>query len=179
MSDFRINTPFSRLIQTQGVVKIEAKADVTSPKLACREAYIEGKLRGNMLCTGTVYVDYEGKIPGTLEAKHVLIKKGCNVEFVRTIKARSIEIAGQISANLQIDGTVKILKRGRLDGSVYARSIVVEKGGIFLGELSIGQSPEPMQAELEVPADVPAEQSEKPLPYLSRKKTKANQPELL
>ena len=179
VSDFRINTPFSRLIQTQGVVRIEAKADVTSSKVACREAYIEGKLRGNLLCTGTAYVDYEGKISGSLEAKHVQIKKGCDAEFIRTIKARSIEIAGKISANLRIDGVVKILKRGRLEGGVYARSIIVEKGGVFLGELSIGQPAEPVQPELEAapiavePAAIPA-----PPPLPPKKAKQDAQPDL-
>ena len=147
LSDFKINTAFSRMIQTQGTVKIGPKADVTSSKVACREGYLEGKLRGNLFCTGTAYVKYKGKISGSLEAKHIAIHKRSEVEFVRTIKGKSIEIAGKVSANLQIDGTVKVTKRGWLEGSVVARGIVVEKGGVFLGELTIG-SPSISQPEL-------------------------------
>ena len=137
LSDFKINTVFSRVIQTQGTVTINSKADVTSSKVACREAYLKGKLRGNLLCTGTAHIHWKGKITGSLEASHIAISRRCEVEFVRTVKARSIEIAGRVSANLQVDGTVKIVKRGRLEGTVYAKGIVVEKGGIFLGELVI------------------------------------------
>lgn len=139
LSDFKINTAFSRAIQTQGVVKIGSKADVTSSKVACREAYLEGKLRGNLLCTGTAYVKWKGKITGSLEAKHIVIAKRSEVEFVRTVKAKSVEIAGTLSANLNVEGTVKITKRGRLEGTLHARGIVVEKGGVFLGELVIGR----------------------------------------
>ncbi|MDD5350210.1 MAG: polymer-forming cytoskeletal protein [Chthoniobacteraceae bacterium] len=140
LSDFKINTAFSRMVQTQGTVTIGAKADVTSSKVACREALLEGKLRGNLLCTGTATIKYKGKISGSVEAKHILVAKRSDVEFVRVLKAKSVEIAGKVSANLHIDGIVTITKRGRLDGTVYARGIVVEKGGIFLGELVIGQS---------------------------------------
>ena len=37
------------------------------------------------------------------------------------------------------DGAVKINKGGTLEGTLYAKAIVVEKGGIFSGELFIGQ----------------------------------------
>jgi len=141
LSDFKINTAFSRMIQTQGTVTIGSKADVTSSKVACREAYLYGKLRGNLFCTGTAYVKLKGKVAGSLEARHIAIHKRSEVEFVRTVKAKSIEIAGKVSANLHIDGTVKITKHGRLEGTVHARGIVIEKGGIFLGELFIGQTP--------------------------------------
>ena len=137
LSDFKINTVYSRAIQTQGTVMIGAKADVTSSRVACREAHLKGKLRGNLLCTGTAYIKWKGKVTGSLEARHVDIARRSEVEFVRTVKARSVEIAGKVIANFQVDGTVKITKRGRLEGTVHARGIVVEKGGIFQGELVI------------------------------------------
>ena len=147
LSDFKINTAFSRMIQTQGTVTIGAKADVTSSKVACREAYIQGKLRGNLLCTGSAFVKWKGKISGSVEAKHLVVAKRSEVLFVRTIKAKSAEISGKVSANLQVEGTVKITKRGRLEGTVRAGGIVVEKGGVFLGELVIGR-PSFMQPNL-------------------------------
>ena len=148
LSDFKINTAFSRMIQTQGTVSIGPKADVTSSKVACREAYLQGKLRGNLLCTGTAHVKWKGKVSGSLEAKHIAIAKRSEVEFLRKVKAKSIEIAGKVSADLQVDGTVKITKRGWLEGTVYARGIVVEKGGVFLGDLIIG----PPEASQSAPA---------------------------
>ena len=161
LSDFKINTAFSRMIQTQGVVKLGSKADVTSSKVACREAYVEGKLRGNLLCTGTAQVNYKGKISGSIEARTIVITKRSDVEFVRPLKARSIEIAGKVSANLQVNGTVKIVKRGRLEGTVHAKGIVIEKGGIFLGELIIGNTAM-TQPELEPLAEQTAPALPKP-----------------
>lgn len=139
LSDFKINTAFSRMIQTQGMVTIGPKADVTSSKVACREALLQGKLRGNLVCTGTATVKYKGKIAGSVEARHLVVAKRSEVEFVRVIKAKTVEIAGKVHGNLQIDGQVKITKKGWLEGDVHARGIVVEKGGVFLGELVIGE----------------------------------------
>jgi len=161
LSDFKINTAFSRMIQTQGTVTIGAKADITSSKVACREAYLQGKLRGNLFCTGTANVKWKGKISGSLEAKHIVIAKRSELEFVRTVKAKSIEIAGKVSANLQVDGTVKITKRGWLEGTVHAKGIVVEKGGVFLGELVIGP-PTFKQPDLPTAANPVKKQPSKP-----------------
>lgn len=151
------------MIQTQGTVTIGSKADVTSSKVACREAYIKGKLRGNLLCTGTAYVKWKGKISGAVEAQHLDVAKRSEVEFVRTVKVKSAEIAGKVSANINVEGTLKITKRGWLEGTVIARGIVVEKGGVFLGELIIGQSSFEQQ-ELAPTVSTPEKQPAKPAP---------------
>ncbi len=174
LSDFKINGAYSRLIQTQGVVSVGAKADVTSSRVACREATIKGKVRGNLLCTGTARFNLKGKITGAVEARHIVIEKRSEVEFVRPLKAKSIEIAGTVFANLKIDGTVTITKRGRLQGNIQARGIVVEKGGVFLGELIIGNGGEPVQAELE---EIPQRPPENPSPKTSPKDSSKASPQ--
>ena len=70
------------------------------------------------------------------------MERKCDAEFVRTLKAHSVEINGKISARIVCETAVTINKGGYLEGTVYARSISVEKGGVFSGELFIGQ-PEP------------------------------------
>jgi cytoskeletal protein CcmA (bactofilin family) len=55
------------------------------------------------------------------------------------LKAQIVEINGKASARVMCDGQVKINKGATLEGTVYAKAISVEKGGIFSGELFIGQ----------------------------------------
>ena len=138
LSDFKINTTFSRSIQTQGIIKISSKGDVTSAKVACSDAFIQGKLRGNLLCTGTASVKLKGKLAGALDVKKLVIQKRSDVEIVRAVKAKSVEISGKVSARLNVDGLVTITKRGYLEGTVNAKAITIEKGGVFIGELVIG-----------------------------------------
>ncbi len=147
LREFRIAGPFGRSIQTQGEVIITAKADVTSSRIACGSAYIEGKLKGTVICTGEMRVRLQGKCLGSIDTERLVIEKKSDVEFVRPVKTRAIEINGQVSAMILCEGRVTIKKGGVLEGTVHAKAIEVEKGGIFSGELFIGQT-EVHQAEL-------------------------------
>ena len=139
LRDFKIAGPFGRSIQTQGEIVVTAKGDVTSAKMACGSAQIEGKLRGQLLCTGEARMKVQGRFLGDLDAHRLVIEKKADVEFARTVKARGVEIHGKVSANIHCDGCVKVASGGVLEGVIHARSINVEKGGFFSGELVIGQ----------------------------------------
>ena len=139
LRNMKIAGPFGRSIQTQGEVHITSKGDVTSAKVACANALVEGKLRGTLVCTGVARVKFQGKLLGGIEAHHVIIDKKSNVEFVRPLKVHSMEVNGKVSARVMSEHGVTINKGGYLEGTVYAKAITVEKGGIFSGELFIGQ----------------------------------------
>lgn len=140
LRDLKISGPFGRSIQTQGEIHITSKGELTSARAACGSAYVEGKLRGTLICNGVVRVKAHGKILGGIEANQLVIEKRCDAEFVRTLKVHTIEINGRVSARVVCDTAVTINKGGFLEGTVYARSISVEKGGVFSGELFIGQT---------------------------------------
>lgn len=150
LRDFKIAGPFGRSIQTQGEVVITSKGDVTSSRIACRDGYIEGKVRGTVLSTGVLHIKIHGKFPGTIDAEHLVVEKKSEVDFVRPLKVRRAEINGRAFAQILCDGCVVINKGGYLEGTVHARSITVEKGGIFSGELFIGLPEE--EAAQEEPA---------------------------
>ena len=160
LSDFKIAGPFGRSIQTQGEVVLSSKADVTSAKIACGAAVIDGKLRGILVCTGEARVKLQGKFLGDIDAHRLVIEKKADVEFVRPVKAQGVEIHGKISARINCDGCVSIAAGGALDGVIHAKAINVEKGGIFSGELFIGEpeatTPEPPATPAPSPAATPA-----------------------
>ena len=155
LSDFKIAGPFGRSIQTQGEIVITAKGDVTSAKLACGAAVIEGKVRGQILCTGEARMKLQGKFLGDLDAQRLVIDKKADVEFARVVKTRGVEVHGKISAHIECDGCVTIAAGGALDGVIRAKSVNFEKGSYFTGELVIGQE-EQTQPEL-APAPVSSE----------------------
>jgi cytoskeletal protein CcmA (bactofilin family) len=141
LRDLKIAGPFGRSIQTQGEIYVTSKGELTSARAACGSAILEGKLRGTLICNGQVRVKTHGKILGGIETHELIVEKRCDAEFVRTLKAHSVEINGRISARIVCETAVTINKGGFLEGTVYARSISVEKGGVFSGELFIGQAP--------------------------------------
>lgn len=162
LRDFKISGPFGRSIQTQGEVDITSKGDATSQRILCGGARIEGKMRGNMRCTGVVRIKLDGKLIGGVEAGSVVVEKKSNVEFAKPIHAKSVEISGKTVAEVFCDGKVTITKTGSLIGVIHARAIVIDKGGIFSGDLHIG-----VNAEDEVTEEEDKDESlalEDPLP---------------
>src|SRR3954469_21713473 len=140
LRNYKITTSFSRSIKTQGEIHVTPKGDLSSTTVTCRSAIIEGKMRGNMNCVGTATINYVGKIPGRLTADNMIIDRKSDVHFFRRIRVKSIEIRGRMTGEIIAEGTVVIHRNALLDGNVTARSISVEKGGIFSGQLIIGTS---------------------------------------
>ena len=148
LRDFKINGNFSRAVQTHGTLTVGKSGDVTSSKILCGEALIFGKVHGNLQCTGTARVRMNGRVTGAIEARTLIVEKRSEIEFVRPLRVTAIEIEGKVSARIYAD-SVKVSQTGELDGSVHAKSIKIEKGGIFHGDLFIGQG------ELEQPELLP------------------------
>jgi len=126
--------------------------------VTCRSALIEGKLRGNLHCLGTATINFTGKIPGQLTAEHVLVERKSVVQFFRRVRVKSIEIRGRMTGEIIAEAAVIIHRNAMLDGNVTAKSISVEKGGIFCGQLIIG-SAGLTQAEL-LPESTPVVRTE-------------------
>ena len=140
LRDYKISTPFSRSIRTHGEVHVTSKGDLSSSSVMCRSALIEGKVRGNLHCAGTATVNYSGKIPGRVTADHLLIERKAEVQFFRRVRVKSIEIRGHMTGEVISETVVVVHRNASLDGDVTAKSISVEKGGIFSGQLVIGSS---------------------------------------
>jgi cytoskeletal protein CcmA (bactofilin family) len=138
IQDYRIVGNFSRSIRTRGNVIVTNKGDLSSNRVICDSAEIQGAMRGSLICSGNVHIKMKGKLTGSIQAKSVKIDKKCETEFVRPIRAERVEIEGTISARIISTGTVIIQKTGRFTGALFGRGFTVEKGGEFFGELSIG-----------------------------------------
>lgn len=147
LRDHKITTSFSRNIETQGMIHVTPKGDLGSSRASCRDAIINGRLRGNLFCSASASFKVKGRVNGSIQAESLLVEKGSDIEFIRPIKVKAAEIRGKTFARITAEGVVTITKSGWLEGSVQAKSIIVEKGGVFSGELFIGKS-EMTQAEL-------------------------------
>ncbi len=138
LRDYKITSGFSRSIRTRGNVHLSGKGDLASSNVVCQSALIEGRLRGNLHCDDTATINYSGKIPGRVSARHIVVDRKADIHCFRRVRAESIEIKGRMSGEI-IAQTVTVHKKGSLEGDVSARAISVEKGGMFSGQLVIGQ----------------------------------------
>jgi cytoskeletal protein CcmA (bactofilin family) len=57
------------------------------------------------------------------------------------IKVGSAEIAGELVANLQSAGTIRLTSTGRLFGNVRACNLVVQSGAVLVGAIHVGPQP--------------------------------------
>ena len=134
---YKITSGFSRSIRTRGDVHLTGKGDLASSSVVCRSALVEGRLRGNLHCDDTATINFSGKIPGRISARHVIVERKADIHCFRRIRAESVEIKGRMSGEIAAQ-TVTVDRKGVLEGDVTARAITVEKGGMFSGQLVIG-----------------------------------------
>ena len=139
LRDYKITSAFSRSIRTRGHVHLTGKGDLASSSVVCQTALIEGRLRGNLHCDDTATINYSGKMPGRVSARHIVVDRKADIHCFRSIRAESIEIKGRMSGEI-IAQMVTVERKGALEGDVTARAITVEKGGMFSGQLLIGQA---------------------------------------
>jgi len=139
LRDYKITSGFSRSIRTRGDVHLTSKGDLASSSIVCRSALIEGRLRGNLHCDDIATINFSGKIPGRISARHVVVERKADIHCFRQVRAGSIEIKGRMSGEIMAQTIVTVHKKGSLEGDVTARAITVEKGGMFSGQLVIGQ----------------------------------------
>lgn len=138
LRDYKITSGFSRSIRTRGNVHLSGKGDLASSSVQCQSALIEGRLRGNLHCD-TATINYSGKIPGRISARHVIVDRKADIHCFRTVRAEQIEIRGRMSGEI-VAQSVTVHRKGSLEGDVTARAISVERGGLFSGQLAIGQT---------------------------------------
>src|SRR5436309_14438384 len=139
LRDYKITSAFSRSIRARGHVHLTGKSDLASSSVVCQTALIEGRLRGNLHCNDVATINYSGKMPGRISARHIIVDRKADIHCFRSVRAESIEIKGKMSGEIVAQTMVMIHKRGSLEGDVTARAITVEKGGMFSGQLVIGQ----------------------------------------
>jgi cytoskeletal protein CcmA (bactofilin family) len=97
-----------------------------------------------LLCSGDLVIKRKGKIGGEIQARNIRIDRKSEAEFAYPIRAEVVEIDGAAAVPSILARRVVINKTGRLIGAVTAQGFVVEKGGYFAGDLTIGEADHPV-----------------------------------
>ena len=90
-----------------------------------RDLRVEGELKGNVTCEGTLFVSEGATISATVEAEHVTV-------------------AGELTGEIRCRGRLQILPSGRVRANVSTGSLVIQEGAIYEGELrmsNVGEGP--------------------------------------
>ena len=83
-----------------------------------RDLRVEGELKGNVTCEGTLFVSEGATIAAAVEAEH-------------------ITVAGELTGEIRCRGRLQILPSGRVRATVSTRSLVIQEGAIYEGQLEM------------------------------------------
>ena len=89
------------------------------------------KIEGNLHFRGHLIV--EGIVEGTLLAETVFTEKNSNVRA--QISAISLTIAGYLEGDIEVTGTLTLLKTADVRGHIKCHSLVIDEGGIINGSV--------------------------------------------
>jgi cytoskeletal protein CcmA (bactofilin family) len=147
--EVNITAHSSRAVDTRGLLKIGAKGSLSNSWIICGSARIEGAFNGHLRCEGEVRLNMQKPCTGRITADSILVEKRATIECSQPLEADRITIQGNLRAAIHCNGIIQILNGGCLEGPVTSRAMVVEKGGIHVGECRI-QPPAAPEPELEI-----------------------------
>lgn len=84
-------------------------------------------------------------------ARCIEILQGCEVHFLREVRAQDVVVNGVVRGDFVCDGSLLLNPGGVLHGSVAARSVLVRPGGALNGETRILQGPLEPVTRLTIP----------------------------
>ncbi len=171
LQDYHISTTVSKNFRTYGRLVIEEKGYVLNTVSQVGDAVIKGRMIGKLVAERTLQIYSHASIKGTFSTACLIIPAAQHFWWPETIRVPSADIAGELTANLAVTGTVVLRGAGRLFGNIEAANLVVESGAVFVGSAKIGQSassPAPEPVHLVEPQPKPANPIPRPRPKPSR-----------
>jgi cytoskeletal protein CcmA (bactofilin family) len=141
LSDYRITQTVSKNFRTHGRLVLEEKGYILNADALVGEAVIRGRFIGKLVAERTLEIYSTASVKGSLMAARLVVPAGNHFRWAEVLSVDGAEIAGELVANLQSRGTVRLKSTARLFGDVEAASLVVEAGAVFVGTAKIGGSP--------------------------------------
>lgn len=137
LRNIRISRPVTRMIDTRGALHITREGSLANNSTICGTAWLEGGWTGRLYCDGEARLDCRGHFSSQLIAQKVIVGSRADVRLDLPLHVAELEVKGRLVAPIRCSGRIRILKRGCLEGEIYAKSFTVDKGGSYSGALSI------------------------------------------
>lgn len=138
LRDYRISNAVSKNFKTKGEFVIEPKGYVFNTEAMVGDAVIKGKFLGKLVAERSLTLYSTADIKGSFKTGKLIIPLENHFRWKEKVRVGSAEIAGELAADLHVEGTVHLKASGRLFGDVAAKSFRVEEGAVFVGKAKIG-----------------------------------------
>jgi cytoskeletal protein CcmA (bactofilin family)/DNA-directed RNA polymerase subunit RPC12/RpoP len=138
LKDYRIASAVSKNFKTLGTFIVEPAGYVFNTEANVGDAVIKGRFLGKLIAQRSLTVYSTAEIKGSFSTAQLIIPPGNHFAWKDPIHVASAEIAGELSARLQADGTVELRPAARLFGEIEAKNLVVAEGAVIVGRARIG-----------------------------------------
>ncbi|MGB0328139.1 MAG: bactofilin family protein [Akkermansiaceae bacterium] len=138
MADRDIHETWTSPIQTRGNVHIHKKALVRAASIQCHDLIVEGTFTDNAECSGDLIIRRNGKIPGQVKCRRLLVEKRAKVEFLGPVEMDEGKIDGIVTGNLTCHGLLALEKKSVLTGNLKVGSLTIADGAKHNGQVRMG-----------------------------------------
>jgi cytoskeletal protein CcmA (bactofilin family) len=138
LKDYVITSAVSKNFKTKGSFTIEQTGYVFNTEVMAHDAIVKGRFLGKLTAWGSLTIYSTAEIRGTFKTKLLIIPALNFVRWKDMIAVTSAEIAGELAADIQAEGTIVLKATARFFGNIEARNLVVEEGAVIVGNLRLG-----------------------------------------
>ncbi|MDR1728995.1 MAG: polymer-forming cytoskeletal protein [Acidobacteriota bacterium] len=93
------------------------------------------ELRGDLVSGGILRLD--GVVVGNIRADEVILSETASIQG--EVAANKIIVGGRMDGTLRAADVVEIRAKGRVDGTIVTKRIVLASGGEFSGRIEMGK----------------------------------------
>jgi cytoskeletal protein CcmA (bactofilin family)/ribosomal protein S27E len=138
LRNYSINQAVSKNFRTHGSFEIGEKGYVLNTEVEAGDAVIRGRFLGKLHAHRTLTILAPEQFKGTFKAALLIVPEGVKFHWPKPLEVQSLEIAGELVANVHIPGTVYLKATAHLFGDVEAANLVMEPGAVLVGQMKIG-----------------------------------------
>jgi len=137
LRDYTISNAASKNFKTKGRFIIEESGYLFNTDSIVGEAILKGRLLGKLTAERSLEIFNGAEIKGTFTTSKLIIPAGHRFRWAEPLQMVDADIAGELVANLQASGTVRLRASARLFGDVEAAGLAIEEGAVFVGNASV------------------------------------------
>lgn len=137
LSDYRITDTIAKNYRTHGWLVVEEKGYLLNTDSLAAEAVVKGRVIGKIAAQGGLEIHSTANIKGSFTAGRLIIPAGHIFRWEPPIRVGGAEISGELVANMQASGTVRLRASARMFGDIEATGLAIDEGAVFVGSASI------------------------------------------
>ena len=138
LKDYRVENAVSKNFKTKGVFVIEPKGYLFNTETVAQHAVIKGRFLGKLDAPGSLTIHSGAQIKGSFTTGKLIVPAGNHFRWPKLIRLKSMDIGGELVANVSVGGVAHLRSTARFFGDAEANHFVVEEDAVVVGKLKVG-----------------------------------------